>query len=115
MMRGEADAHAVMETELLQAVCATKWTSIPHGLRTRLQQYCWRNPEHQIVFEALQTLPAGPVEQTQEHLQVALVRMGFPDVAFAIGASGECLDAHAIEALLRRLESPQQQAANSTR
>jgi hypothetical protein len=113
MASGEQHPPLKMEISLLQALCAAGWASLPRRLQARLRRYSWRNPHHQIVFEALQQLPTGPDERTHEHLQAALVRLGFPDVAFEIGAPGGHLSDEEIEHMMQEMESPPQVPAKA--
>lgn len=70
------------EKQLLRFLCASNEdASQRRELVTRLNQYSWRDNEHQILFEAIGELLASAPQQILSHLPAALTRLGFPDIS----------------------------------
>jgi len=95
-----------IERDILRELCAGQiksqdWHSVLH----RLSAYEWKDPEHKVVFDALQAIKSDDAPIRRQELPAQVTRMGFPDVDW-----GKYLDADAqpglpIEQLIRRLAS----------
>ncbi len=70
---------------------------------TTLRAHQWRDPEHRVVFEALESLPGRYVKELHEQLPAQATRMGFPDVNwddyFAPGAADSPIESLIAELL----------------
>lgn len=72
------------ERNVLRVLCQ----GVPEGslldaARQLLRRYPFRDPLHQIVFEALIEIPTMAAELTREQLTARLTNKGFPDVDLA--------------------------------
>lgn len=69
------------ERALLAALCQNS-SSTPVRLEVlqRLAGHLFATTEHEVIFQALRTLPSASPEKTRAALIAALTRMGFPDV-----------------------------------
>jgi hypothetical protein len=84
------------ERELLRQLCGPETdissSSGESQCRARiiasLRNHKWRDPEHRIVFEALEKLPGGNSYCLQQRLPAQATRMGFPDVNWQIYFGG---------------------------
>ena len=45
-----------------------------------LRGYCWREPVHQAIFEALESIPSDSPEAIRSRLLTRLTVKGYPDV-----------------------------------
>lgn len=50
----------------------------------RLKNYRWHEPEHQVVYEALEGLQKHGGKRLREYLPAQVARMGFPDLDCAV-------------------------------
>ena len=72
---------SLTETKVLAALAeGTTDGSIQDVARAFLGQYRWHDSAHQIIFEALMTIPSENVETIRSQLPARLTRMGFPDL-----------------------------------
>jgi hypothetical protein len=71
-----------------------------------LEKYEWRDPEHRVVYEALQeTQGTGPLSLSlREQLPAHATRLGFPDVDWRDYFDGAESGPADIEALVRELK-----------
>ncbi len=96
------------ERRVLQALCQGVGgvTLLAEGARI-LHGYRFRDPLHQILFEALGEIgPAAPA-LVRELLAARLIRKGFPDVDLDPFFEPHGLTADAAMALMKRLRSEQ--------
>jgi hypothetical protein len=72
-----------VERKVLRALCqgSTEGPIREFGC-AMLRQYHWRDPIHQIIFEALMSIPSEYPEIIRTELPTRLTRMGFPDLAW---------------------------------
>jgi hypothetical protein len=49
-------------------------------LLNKLAEYCWRDPENRVVYEAMKRLAGCDVTSLRERMPAEATRMGFPDV-----------------------------------
>ncbi|MGH9469485.1 MAG: hypothetical protein ACRD1N_03985 [Terriglobia bacterium] len=69
-----------MERRLLAALCHQP--ELRESARTRLLEYAWREPVHQVIFQALISIPPGRQQDLQAELAARLTRRGFPDISW---------------------------------
>ena len=69
-----------------------------------LKDYRWREPEHEVVFEALTRIRSHDLKALQAQLPAQTTRMGFPDVDWTIYLSGAETSASEIETLIEKLK-----------
>jgi hypothetical protein len=73
-----------LEREILRALCSSQHlTAERGGLLRALASHDWENPEHRIVYEALQRSLARGSGALRSELPATATRMGFPDVDWA--------------------------------
>jgi hypothetical protein len=95
-----------IERDILRQLCAGQIESKDwHTVVNRLSAYEWKDPEHKVVFDALQAIKSDDALTRRQELPAEVTRMGFPDVDW-----GKYLDADAqpgvpIERLIDRLAS----------
>jgi hypothetical protein len=71
------------ERRALQALCqGTPEGSVLEAGRRILRDYRWREPLHEMVFQALMTIPSGAPSLVRDLLPSRLTRKGFPDLAW---------------------------------
>jgi hypothetical protein len=75
MSNAGSDEQIRSERIVLAALCQGV-TAGPHKLRAQ----DFREPEHQVLFDALSRLNAQRVTITRESLLAILTRMGFPEM-----------------------------------
>jgi hypothetical protein len=95
-----------IERRILRALCGCVGASAASEWHLRdLENYRWHEPEHRVVYEALEGAWRGSGEPLREQLSAEAVRMGFPDVDWA--AYFEALDPAAADLpeLLRELKA----------
>lgn len=86
---------AAAERELLRLLCQCYSSGSASGQLWRtLEEYSWREPEHQVLFSALSGLRRFTVEAIRSQLPARLTRLGFPDLDWSylfepLGASRE--------------------------
>jgi hypothetical protein len=73
------------ELQLLRFLCLPA-ASGAHRTRIlgRLSRYSWREPDHQVIFEALFELSAAPLHELRALLPGQLTRKGFPDISLDV-------------------------------
>ena len=82
-MAAARSGGSIVETErlVLCALCqGTPEGSVQETAKLVLQNYCWREPLHQLVFNVLVSIPSESPEMIRNHLPARLTRTGFPDV-----------------------------------
>jgi hypothetical protein len=74
-----------LEREILRALCASPHLTSERGrLLKALASHDWKDPEHRVVYEALErTLTRGSRALCSE-LPATATRMGFPDVEWRV-------------------------------
>jgi hypothetical protein len=70
----------------------------------QLRDYRWREPEHEVVYEALTRIRSHDLKALQAQLPAQTTRMGFPDVDWTIYLSGAETPASEIETLIEKLK-----------
>lgn len=80
-MPGENPSRRILkiEREILRALCAREGAVHARGV-PELANYRWRDPEHQVVYEALGKIRGRDADSLREQLAAQATRMGFPDV-----------------------------------
>jgi len=70
-----------IEREILRTLCGNAVSSAD-WLRTmvRLARHSWKEPEHKVVYGALQALRTSDAQARRDQLPAQATRMGFPDV-----------------------------------
>lgn len=80
----EAPRHpAVVEIErqLLAALCSPALDHTTHAaILAGLRAYKFANPDHDVIFRALEKMPNAAIEHIRETLSARLTRLGFPDI-----------------------------------
>src|ERR1700733_15935744 len=80
-----------IERDILRELCAGQIESKGwHSLIHRLSAYEWKDPEHKVVFDALQAIKSDDPLARRQELPAQVTRMGFPDLD-----CGKYLDADA--------------------
>jgi hypothetical protein len=80
-----------IERDILRELCAGQIESKDwHSIVNRLSAHEWRDPEHKVVFDALQAVKSDDALTRRQELPAQATRMGFPDVDW-----GKYLDADA--------------------
>jgi hypothetical protein len=75
------DARVEAERKLLAALCQADLDDQTRMMIVlRLKSHTFAEPDHKIVFRALETLPAAERDELHGALARALTRLGFPDV-----------------------------------
>jgi len=81
MQAAERLPNAEIERRLLSALCAATLDREMRALiLERLSAHTFANRDHEIVFQALATIPLAPTEHIRETLSARLTRLGFPDI-----------------------------------
>ena len=70
-----------IEREILRALCSNAVSSAdcPKAM-ARLARRSWKEPEHKVVYGALQALRTSDAQARRDQLPAQATRMGFPDV-----------------------------------
>jgi hypothetical protein len=77
----ERDKKIVVERRLLAALCqGSLGAQARADLLQRLDAHKFATPDHEVMFQALRTLPPGNIGRVREALAAAVTRMGFPDM-----------------------------------
>jgi hypothetical protein len=100
-------AASQVERKVLRGLCATgiefaRW----NRLVDRLAAYVWRDPEHEVVYEALRRIRAPDAAARRAELPAHATRMGFPDVDWGKYLDEEPSDSAGIDQLIDHLEKP---------
>jgi hypothetical protein len=94
-----------LEQGVLRALChGTTEGSVREFARAALQNYRWREPVHQAIFEALLAIPSDSSEIICAELPARLTRMGFPDVDCETLFKGKRLSKREAEGLMVQLK-----------
>lgn len=71
------------ERQILSLLCSN---SLPQknlaAAIESLKAYRWREPEHEIIFQAIRRVGKGGARPLRDELPAALTRMGFPEVSW---------------------------------
>jgi hypothetical protein len=83
-----------LEHNILRALCNGRVTpAVRDGVARELANHEWREPEHQVVYEALGRIRHEGPETLRDRLRAQTTRMGFPEVDwtgyFEPGREGE--------------------------
>ena len=82
-MTEQQDRNDVLETErrVLQALCqGTVEGSVRGTAKLLLRTYRWREPAHQVIFEAVMSIPSEDSAVVRDQLPARVTRKGFPDL-----------------------------------
>jgi hypothetical protein len=92
------------ELQLLQFLCLPDAFG-PHrtGVLRRLSRYSWREPDHQVIFEALSEISSAPADELRALLPAQLTRKGFPDMSLDVYFQPPDLSPDEAEALAHSL------------
>lgn len=101
-----SDTVTELERRILRALCgrecsAGEWSA----LASPLAEYCWQDPDHRVVHEALTAIRCPDAETRRGQLPAQATRMGFPDVDWKVYFEPEELPEPALEDLIRRLKA----------
>jgi len=70
-----------LERVVLRTLCAEAVPSAAsEAAKRELKNYPWHDPEHRVVFEALQEARGSSLISLREQLPTHATRLGFPDV-----------------------------------
>lgn len=70
-----------LEKLVIRALCVgTSQGPVKEALLPVVRNYSWRRPLHQIIFDALLSIPSDNPMTIRQLLPGKLTRMGFPDV-----------------------------------
>lgn len=81
----ESSRAAIVELErrVLQVLCGGHADrSVRHTAKRLLTNYRWREPVHEVIFEALLSIPSDDPVFIRDQLPARMTRKGFPDVAW---------------------------------
>lgn len=107
-MPGENPSPRISEIErgILRALCRCIATSAalewPSG---DLENYRWHEPEHRVVYEALEGVRRHGKRPLREYLPAEAARMGFPDLDWAAYFETPKPAADELPELLRELKA----------
>jgi hypothetical protein len=70
-----------LEDRILRLLCSNSLSREDlHRAINNLTAYTWVEPEHDVVFQAVQRVATGSRRRLRDELPAQLTRMGFPDV-----------------------------------
>ena len=98
----QADHLSLVEQErlALRAMCTgTPQGSVLETARRLLRSYSWREPVHQAIFQAVESIPSDSPEDIRNRLLTRLTVRGFPDVDCADLFQPHCLSKEEAERL----------------
>ncbi len=73
-----------IERGILRALCrSAEAGAAPEGSLRELGKYRWHEPEHRVVYEALEEASEHGSRPLREYLPAQAARMGFPDLDWA--------------------------------
>ncbi len=85
-MQRENPSPRISEIErgILRSLCrSAEAGAAPEGPLRELGKYRWHEPEHRVVYEALEEVSRHGGRPSREHLPAQAARMGFPDLDWA--------------------------------
>lgn len=94
-----------LERRILQALCTLE--ILPQGwdrLAGSLSEYSWREPDHQVIYDALRGIRSHDATTRRDQLPAQVTRMGFPDVDWSLYFASEEMTEREIEELMRQLK-----------
>jgi hypothetical protein len=69
------------ERLVLRVLCTgTPQGPVRESARQFLRDYSWREPAHQVIFDALESIPSDLPEVIYSQLPARLTLRGFPDI-----------------------------------
>lgn len=75
------DSQLNLEKQIIRALClGASDGSVKEALLPMLRDYPWRAELHQVLFDALASIPSADPEVLRQMLPAKLTRLGFPDV-----------------------------------
>ncbi len=93
---------AQMEKRVLGALCGMdRRDSLRQAARVMLSSYRWAEPMHEIIFEAILSLPTAGRDALSRELPAWLTRRGFPD--FDLQGLSHAVSAREARDLMRQL------------
>jgi hypothetical protein len=97
---------AEKERRVLRALCqGTLEGSVRASARALLAGYQWREPLHQVIFEAVLSIPGDSPELIRSELPGRMTRHGFPDFDLDDLFHPQDLSKDEVEGLMRELVS----------
>jgi hypothetical protein len=80
-----SEAVAALERRILRALCSgisdpVEWDKIT----SQLSVYPWREPDHEVVFEAVRAIKSRDPKTRRAELPAQATRMGFPDLDWSL-------------------------------
>jgi hypothetical protein len=70
-----------IERQLLAALCSPALDPATRaGILAGLRAHEFANPDHDVIFQALEKMPNAAIEHIRETLGARLTRLGFPDI-----------------------------------
>jgi hypothetical protein len=79
----EAARHSPVEIErqLLAALCSPALDRVTRAhILECFRAYTFANPDHDVIFRALDKVPPSTIKHIRETLSARLTRLGFPDI-----------------------------------
>lgn len=107
-MPGKRPSPRISEIErrILRALCQCADAGTARGQPLHeLENHRWHEPEHRVVYEALERTGRRSGEPLREQLAAEAVRMGFPDVDWAVYFEAPDSAAAGLPELLRELKA----------
>lgn len=97
---------AEKERRVLRALCqGTFEGNVRASARALLAGYRWREPLHQVIYEAILAIPGDTPGVIQSELPARLTRRGFPDFQLDDLFRSQNLSKDEVEGLMRELAS----------
>jgi hypothetical protein len=95
-----------IERDILRELCAGPIESRDwHRIIHRLGTYEWKDPEHKVVFDALQAIKSDDAVTRRRELPAQVTRMGFPEVDWAKYLDADAQPGVPVDQLIDRLAS----------
>jgi hypothetical protein len=96
-----------IERDILSALCANEIPSADwSNLVKQLSGYEWKDPEHQVVYDALRGIQSRDLETRRRELPAQVTRMGFPDIDWGKYLDANALPGEPVQQLIDRLVFP---------
>jgi len=94
-----------IEREILRALCSNAVSSAdwPKAM-ARLARRSWKEPEHKVVYGALQALRTSDAQARRDQLPAQATRMGFPDVDWQLYLTVDAKPGTRLDQLIDTLE-----------
>jgi hypothetical protein len=101
-----SDTITTLERKILRALCAgvtdqSDWDR----LANQLSAYCWQDPDHKVVHDALRAIRSRDPKTRRDEVPAQATRMGFPDLDWSLYFEANELSAAEVEGLIRKLKT----------